>query len=238
MRTHDKIEQQDPSTIRRMFDAIAPTYDFLNHLLSFGFDIRWRRKAVALLSEKRGGTFLDIAAGSGGVTLELLRLQPSQVVAADFTLSMLKVLQHKLEGVINADRVDIVFCDALRMPFRDRMFDGTIVAFGIRNFADRLLSLQEMVRVLKPNGISIILELSKPRQPIISRLHNLYTHTLLPAMAKIISKHTSAYQYLPESITSFPDQEEFLSLMMKAGFRETKAYPLTFGAATIYFGRK
>lgn len=221
-----------------MFNAIAPTYDILNHLMSFGLDIRWRRKAIRTLGEKRGGVFLDIAAGSGDVSLDLIELEPRRVVAADFASNMLTVFRHKLSLRNHSCAIDMVSCDALSLPFPKATFDGTIVAFGMRNFADRLRSLKEMLRVLKPGGISVILELSTPRAPLAAHFYTLYARWGLPLLGRIISKHNSAYQYLPESISLFPVQDEFLALMRAAGFSETTATTLTFGTATIFMGKK
>ena len=229
---------QTPDEIRHMFNEIAPTYDLLNHLLSFGLDIRWRKKAVGILKEKTGGVILDIATGSGDFSLEMLALQPRLVVATDFAQNMLTVFQKKLNANNWIDRIRLVSCDALSLPFHDESFDATIVAFGIRNFADRISSMKEMVRVLKPDGISVILELSEPKGVLISRLYKAYARWGLPLLGKIISRHNSAYRYLPESIANFPEREEFLSMMKSAGFASTVAYSLTFSAATLYVGKK
>jgi demethylmenaquinone methyltransferase/2-methoxy-6-polyprenyl-1,4-benzoquinol methylase len=126
----------------------------------------------------------------------------------------------------------------MHLPFRDASFDVTMVAFGIRNFADRLLSLREMRRVLRPGGMAVILELSAPRTPVVAQGYAFYTRVALPLLGALISRHNSAYSYLPSSIRHFPVQEEFLSLMRDAGFAEAKARPLTFGVATIYTGEK
>jgi demethylmenaquinone methyltransferase/2-methoxy-6-polyprenyl-1,4-benzoquinol methylase len=238
MSISQEIRREKPEQIRSMFDAIAPTYDALNHLLSFGMDIRWRKKAIALLKEKKGGTFLDIAAGSGDISLEILSLNPQRIVGTDFALNMLNVFRQKLTHIDKADRIELVSCDAHELPFNDQSFDATIVAFGIRNFADRLRALREMHRVLKPNGISIVLELSTPQTPFIEQLYYLYSRIGIPLFGKIISRHNAAYRYLPDSIAQFPDQQEFLSLLQQAGFHNANSYALTFGAATIYMGRK
>ncbi len=232
------IRGDDPRTIRKMFDAIAPTYDLLNRMMSLGLDMKWRREAVSFLAEKRGGRFLDIAAGSGDVSLELLALNPSRIVATDFAPEMLRVFRKKLEERREHAAIHLVLCDALRLPFRDSSFDGTIVSFGIRNFADREEGLREMLRVLVPGGLSVVLELSKPRGALVSGAYNLYTGIGVPLLGRIISRHNNAYRYLPRSIRDFPDREDFLSSMERVGFEEPRAHPLTFGAATIYVGRK
>ena len=230
--------RRQPSEIKAMFNEIAPTYDALNHLLSFGLDIRWRKQALKFVEGKRGGAFLDIAAGSGDFSLEALRLNPQHIVATDFAYQMLDVFQHKLGKYENSTAIRLASCDVLYLPFRDFSFDVTMVAFGIRNFSDRPIALKEMFRVLKPSGISLILELTAPTAPLVSQLYAIYARGVLPLIGKIISRHNSAYRYLPESIAQFPEREEFISLMVSAGFVDVKAKSLTFGAATIYVGRK
>jgi demethylmenaquinone methyltransferase / 2-methoxy-6-polyprenyl-1,4-benzoquinol methylase len=232
------INRRDPDKIRTMFDSIAPTYDILNRLLSFGLDVRWRRKAVSLLGPESGGTFLDIAAGSGDVSLDLLKLKPDRVVAADFAFRMLEVFQEKIRSSGIAAPIDVVSCDAHALPFRDNTFDGTIVAFGIRNFADRGKALQEMLRVLKPGGRSVVLELTQPKGFVPKLFYAVHSRIILPAIGAIISRHNRAYSYLPQSIAEFPPAEEFVGLMKKAGFSDAVAQPMTFGSVTIFHGTK
>lgn len=232
------IRPQNPERIRQMFDAIAPTYDLLNRVLSLGLDIRWRRKAVSFLVGKRGGTILDIAAGSGDLTLEALTVRPARIVATDFSQAMLSVLARKLATRSDARSVDLVICDALRLPFRDGSFDATIVGFGIRNFSDREAGLREMIRVLSPGGIAVILELSKPKGSVIGSLYKLYAGIGVPLLGRLISRHEAAYRYLPRSIRDFPEPGDFLSSMAKVGFTATAAHPVTFGSAIIYVGKK
>jgi demethylmenaquinone methyltransferase/2-methoxy-6-polyprenyl-1,4-benzoquinol methylase len=229
---------EEPASIQKMFNEIAPTYDLLNHFLSFGLDIRWRKKAIKLLKEKEGGIFLDIACGSGDLTMEALKLSPSKVIATDFAEKMLSVFKDKLSQRKVSTIVELVKCDALSLPFKDASFDATMVAFGIRNFGDRLQSLREMKRVLKPGGLSLILELSTPQNLIPHYLYGFYAKIILPMIGRVISRHNSAYRYLPESISRFPDQKEFLPLMRNAGFAEVRAISLTFGTATVYLGKK
>ncbi len=233
---NETISSDLPPTVRSMFDAIAPTYDLLNHLMSFGLDIRWRRRAVGRLAEKRGGTFLDLAAGSGDVSRELLTLGPRLVIAADFAIRMLEVLRTK--PGLNSETLHIIAADALDLPFPDESFDGTIVAFGMRNFADRMRSLREMLRVLRPGGISVILELTTPTGALSRTLYSWYSRGVLPLLGRLISRHSSAYRYLPRSIAEFPPSEEFLSMMSQAGFADVKAEMLSFGSATIFSGTK
>ena len=227
-----------PDDVRMMFDAIAHSYDRLNHILSFGLDIRWRGKAINMLTEKRGGIILDIAAGSGDFSLDALEIDPRLIVATDFAMEMLNVFHRKLQRRIFSSPIRIASCDAHALPFRDCAFDATMVAFGIRNFADRQQTLSEMYRVLKPGGLSLVLELSEPRKPIVSQIYKVYSRILLPLIGRVVSRHNSAYRYLPESIGAFPPTDEFLSLMSMAGFGDLRASSLSFGIATIFVGRK
>ena len=233
-----KEASQEPGRIQAMFNDIAPTYDLLNHILSFGLDRTWRRKAISCLAKYPGGRFLDIASGSGDVALDLLRLSPRQVVAGDFAYGMLRVFGEKLRHGEALGPIDIVSCDALNLPFRDNLFDGTVVAFGIRNFADRGRSLREMHRVLRPGGTSVILELTEPRGFGVAHLYRLYSRFGLPIVGRIVSRNSSAYHYLPDSISTFPAADEFLAMMAGAGFHNTRVRSLTFGSAAIYTGEK
>ncbi len=227
-----------PEEIREMFDTIAPTYDFLNHFLSGGMDILWRKKAIRLLREKQNGVILDIATGSGDLAFDAMRLNPVMIVATDFSFNMLKEFHSKIERRRIASRPLLVSCDAMALPFAGATFDATMVAFGIRNFADRQEALKEMVRVLKPGGLSLILELTTPTLPIVKQAYGFYGTRILPLLGKLISQHRAAYTYLPTSISNFPSTEEFAALMKHAGFATVMSYRLAFGIATIFLGRK
>jgi demethylmenaquinone methyltransferase/2-methoxy-6-polyprenyl-1,4-benzoquinol methylase len=231
-------QQPRPARIRAMFDRIAPTYDLLNRVISFGLDSGWRRRAVAPFREFPGGSFLDIAAGSGDISVELASISPRLTTGTDFSVNMLRLYGVKMRTKTRAGRFAMAAADALSLPFRDRTFDGTVTAFGIRNFADRPLALREMHRVLRPGGIAVILELTVPENRILRGLYSLHAKVLLPVAGRIISGDSSAYRYLPASIEAFPPSDEFLAMMKAAGFVGTGATPLTFGAATIFSGRK
>jgi len=231
-------QQARPERIRVMFDRIAPTYDLLNRLISFGLDNGWRRKAVAMFREYPGGSFLDIAAGSGDVSVELASIRPRLTTGTDFSINMLQLYGAKMRSKARGGRFGMAGADALSLPFRDRTFDGTVTAFGIRNFADRPRALREMHRVLRPGGTAVILELTVPGNPVLRGLYGLHAKVLLPVAGTLISGDASAYRYLPASIEAFPSPEEFLAMMRDAGFTSTAALPLTFGAATIFSGRK
>ncbi|MDI6766228.1 MAG: bifunctional demethylmenaquinone methyltransferase/2-methoxy-6-polyprenyl-1,4-benzoquinol methylase UbiE [Bacteroidota bacterium] len=230
--------QREEKNIQVMFNKIAPTYDLLNRLISFGLDQAWRKKAIALLAVNNESKILDIAAGSGDITLALAKHGPKLIVATDFALRMFNVFRQKLDTGEFSQLITFTACNALDLPFRDQSFDGTIVAFGIRNFADRFLALQEMHRVLKSGGISVILELTEPTNPAIRQLYKFHARLLLPLLGKLISKHKSAYRYLPDSIKNFPNKNDFRTMMNQAGFIQTSTVDLAFGTATIFVGRK
>jgi demethylmenaquinone methyltransferase/2-methoxy-6-polyprenyl-1,4-benzoquinol methylase len=231
-------QRAHPERIRVMFDRIAPTYDLLNRLISFGLDTGWRRKAIALLAEYPGGSFLDIAAGSGDISVGLASLGPRLTTGTDFSTNMLRLYAGKMRAKSRGGRFAVAAADALSLPFRDRTFDGTITAFGIRNFADRPLALREMRRVLRPGGRAVILELTVPENRLLRSLYGLHSKVLLPVAGTLISGDSSAYRYLPASIEAFPPPDEFLAMIRDAGFVGAEALPLTFGAATIFSGRK
>jgi demethylmenaquinone methyltransferase / 2-methoxy-6-polyprenyl-1,4-benzoquinol methylase len=208
--------------IQQMFGAIAPRYDFLNRLLSFGIDRRWRKKAVRLLKYKDGSRILDVATGTGDVALEIARSTPSSVkiTGADFCREMVELGEVKVAA----------------SPYADR-FDSITIAFGIRNVVDRKLGLAEMWRVLRPGGRMIILEFSTPRSRLFRQIYYFYFRRLLPIVGGLFSRY-NAYKYLPDSVLEFPSHEEFSRMISEAGFRNIHIHELTFGIATIYAGEK
>ncbi len=225
--------------IREMFDSIAPRYDLLNRLLSFGIDRRWRTFAVAQLQIPEGGRVLDMATGTGDIALEIAaRTPPSvRIVGEDFTQGMLVIGKAKIAGSPHAERIVLVNAPCEAIPHPSSCFDGVTIAFGIRNVVDRSAGLREMCRVLKPGGRAVILEFSNPRSRLVRQVYNFYFCTLLPRIGGLISKR-SAYQYLPDSVLEFPDQETFKGLMADAGFTKVRHVDLTLGIATVYVGEK
>lgn len=221
-----------------MFNKIATTYDIINHIISFGQDIKWREKAIHLIQNKQGGLVLDIAAGSCDFTIAALALKPTRIISSDFASQMLTIGRKKINKKNIKHLIEFILCDALQLPFKDEVFDVTLVAFGIRNFKDRLKSLNEMYRVLKPDGITVILELTTPKAPWFALLFKFYVKKILPFIGKLISSHNYAYKYLPESVAEFPSEKDFVSLIKVSGFSEVQTVPLTFGVATIFLGRK
>lgn len=225
--------------IRDMFDAIAPRYDLLNRLLSFGIDRRWRRYAVGLLNLPAGGRVLDVATGTGDVALEVARRSPASVrlVGVDFTQGMLVHGLAKIARSPYAGRIEMVNAPCEQLPFADDRFDAATIAFGIRNVVDRPAGLRELCRVLRPGGRVVILEFSNPKSRLFKAVYDFYFHRVLPLIGGLISRR-SAYQYLPDSVQAFPAREVFKEMMSAAGFRDVTHTDLTFGIATVYTGVK
>ncbi len=227
--------------VQKMFSDIAPRYDLLNRLLSCGQDQYWRKRAVTRLSPQSGERFLDIATGTADVALEIIRNVPKgavQVVGMDFSEKMLELARQKIDSLDKANSIQLECGSAESLPFEDNSFDGTTTAFGIRNFSDIGRSLREMHRVLKPGGRCVILEFSLPRNPILNALYRFYFEWLLPKVGRLISKHPSAYTYLPETVAAFPVRKEFSSLMQQAGFMNVTYKELTLGIVILYTGIK
>ncbi|MBW4055587.1 MAG: bifunctional demethylmenaquinone methyltransferase/2-methoxy-6-polyprenyl-1,4-benzoquinol methylase UbiE [Proteobacteria bacterium] len=225
--------------IQQMFGAIAPRYDFLNRLLSFGIDRRWRTKAVRLLKYNEGSRILDVATGTGDVALEIALRTPASVkiTGADFCKEMVDLGVVKVGASPYADRIDLMVAPCEDLPFADDTFDSITIAFGIRNVVDRKLGLAEMWRVLRPGGRMIILEFSTPRSHLFRQLYYFYFRRLLPVVGGLFSRY-NAYKYLPDSVLEFPSQEEFSRMIGEAGFHNIHLHELTFGIATIYVGEK
>jgi len=225
--------------VEAMFDNIAPTYDRLNHRLSWDIDKGWRRKAIRQLAPYRPKTMLDIATGTGDFAiLAAQMLQPERLVGADISEGMMKIGRQKvaqmgLQKVITFDKED-----CLQLSYADNTFDAVTAAFGIRNFADLDRGLREMCRVLKPGGHLSIAELTTPVRWPMKQLFHIYAHTVLPVYGRLISKDSSAYSYLTRTIEAFPQGELMVEILRKAGFSEASFKRLTFGICTIYFATK
>ena len=196
---------------------------------------------MARLSPQAGERFLDIATGTADVALEIIRKAPKgtvQVVGMDFSEKMLELAQQKIDSQDRASSIQLKSGSAENLPFENNCFDGTTTAFGIRNFSDVSQSLREMHRVLKPGGRCAILEFALPKNSIFSAFYQFYFKWLLPRIGRLISKHPSAYAYLPETVASFPVRKEFSSLMQQAGFMDVTYQELTFGIVILYTGVK
>ena len=226
------------SKVQTLFNAIAARYDLLNHLLSGGVDLYWRRKAIAALEDLQPKRILDVATGTADLAIAALRLGPSAVVGVDIAENMLafgreKLTKRGLDAVITLQSGE-----AEHLAFPDGSFDASIVAFGARNFADLPQGLREMGRVLRPGGRIMVLEFSRPSSFPFKQLYFFYFRRILPIVGRLISKDPGAYTYLPDTVMKFPEGDEFLAILRAAGFRTVRQERLTFGIATIYTGDK
>ena len=228
------------SQVARMFDNIAGKYDFLNHFLSAGTDIYWRRQAVNELKQLRPARILDIATGTADFAIETLRAAAPEghVTGVDISAGMLDVGRQKLAAKGLGHRIKLELGDSENLPFDDDSFDAVTASFGVRNFAHLEKGLAEMFRVLRPGGKLVILEFSKPTAFPLKQAYNFYFSRVLPVFGKVISKDQSAYTYLPESVQAFPDGAEFVAILRRVGFQQPTWQPLTFGISSIYTGRK
>jgi demethylmenaquinone methyltransferase/2-methoxy-6-polyprenyl-1,4-benzoquinol methylase len=224
--------------IAAMFNNISPKYDLLNHLLSFGIDISWRRKGVKLLKTLKPAAILDVATGTADFAIETLTLNPEKVVGIDISDGMLDLGRQKIAKRNLQDRIELIKADSEELPFPDNKFDAVIVAFGVRNFENLEKGLSEMCRVMQPGGRVVIIEFSKPKKFPFRQAYNFYFKRILPGIGRLISKDRSAYNYLPESVMAFPDGDDFVTILEKAGFKELQCIPLTFGISCIYTGSK
>ena len=241
MKNHNSITNNNARTnTGPMFDSIAPHYDFLNHLLSFGIDKSWRRKAIREISliNPHPSKILDVATGTGDLAIAALKLDPGHITGIDISGKMLEAGREKLRKRALQDRIDLVECDSENIIFSDNIFDVAMVAFGVRNFTDPLKGISEMRRVLRDGGLIMVLEFSKPSGLSFKQLYNFYFLKILPVIGRIFSKSNYAYRYLPESVMQFPDNEEFIALLEKAGFTSLIQKKLTGGVASIYTGLK
>ncbi len=221
-----------------MFDQIAGSYDFLNHLLSMNIDKGWRRKAIKSIAEVKPRTILDVATGTADMAIGALVLNPDQVTGVDVSTGMLEVGRKKIRNKGLEARINLVegACEAL--PFGDASFDAAMVAFGVRNFKDPEQGLREIFRVLNPGGKLAILEFSMPRRKWLRTLYRFYFHQMVPVIGKWFSRDLSAYRYLPDSVEAFPKGVEFAAMLTRAGFKEASYKPLSTGICGLYTGIK
>jgi demethylmenaquinone methyltransferase/2-methoxy-6-polyprenyl-1,4-benzoquinol methylase len=231
-------DEEKAAHVRRMFSSIAPRYDLLNHLLSLNIDRLWRRRAVDRLRWERApsGRFLDNCAGTLDLATELARRPgfEGRVIGSDFTFAMLAGGVHKLDAL----RVDPVCADALRLPYPDASFDGATVGFGVRNLADLDAGLREMARVLKPGARLVILEFTTPHWQPFRGLYFFYFLRVLPLVGRLVSRHGSAYSYLPESVLRFPEPAELAERMRDAGFAQVEWKRLSGGIVALHWGER
>jgi len=225
--------------VERMFSAIAPWYDFLNRLLSAGRDRYWRREAIRATALPSRGRLLDVCTGTADVALEAARQFPeAHIVGVDFSRPMISLGLAKVERANFASRISLQVAPAEALPFPDGSFDAATVAFGLRNVPDRLRSLREMHRVLRPAGHAVILEFTTPPSPLFRRVYLWYFHRVLPWVGRLVSGHPSAYSYLPASVADFPSPIGLTAWMQETGFHQVSYRLLTGGIVAIHVGEK
>ncbi len=223
----------------KIFDQIAKTYDLLNHILSFGIDIYWRKRLLKLLPDKNDLKILDLATGTGDLALTLGKdPRVSSVRGIDLSKGMIDIGKQKVSKNSLEQKVSLEIGDGVSIPAADESYDAVTVSFGIRNFNDFKLSLQNMHRVLVPGGRAYVMEFSLPKNPLVRAVYFLYFRHILPLVGNLISGHGDAYTYLNKTVEDFPYGDDFLVAMVEAGFVRAESYLLTFGIATIYVGYK
>ena len=224
--------------VTQMFDAISGNYDGLNRVISFGIDIKWRKKVVELVKSKNPDTILDIATGTGDLAINLAETNASKIIGLDISSGMLEIGKDKIKKKHLDSKIEMVLGDSENMPFNDNTFDAITVAFGVRNFETLENGLKEIYRVLKPNGAFVILETSIPTKTPYKQGYVFYSKNILPLIGKLFSKDKSAYNYLSESASVFPYGEALNNILRKIGFINVEDFPQTFGVATIYKSSK
>lgn len=228
-----KTEEGKKKQVTKMFDNIAKSYDFLNHTLSLGMDNVWRKIAIKKLSNNPQ-TILDIATGTGDFAVSAAKHTNANITGIDISQGMLDVGIEKIAKKGLEKRINLQLADSENLPFNDNSYDAITAGFGVRNFENLNKGLSEMNRTLKKDGIVAILEPSEPTKFPLKQLYNLYFHHILPFIGGIISKDKNAYTYLPDSVSAFPSGDDFLKELEKAGFKNCKHTPLTFGIVSLY----
>lgn len=232
-------EASKKEQIAKMFNNISGTYDFLNHFLSLGIDVIWRKMAVRELLPEKPKHILDVATGTGDFAFESIKiLKPEKISGVDISEGMLAIADEKIRKRNLQHIFEVSLGDSEKLLFENDRFDAVTVAYGVRNFENLEKGLLDMLRVLKPSGKIVILEFSKPKVFPVKQAYNFYFKYITPSIGKLFSKDASAYSYLPESVAAFPDGKQFTELMRKVGFQNTKWRPLAFGICSIYTGTK
>ena len=225
--------------VERMFDAIAHSYDQLNHWLSLGIDRRWRQKSIDALRSLPHRTILDLATGTGDFALlAQRRLLPESIMACDLSENMMQIGREKVK---KAGLEEVIFFkreDGMKLSFSNETFDAVTIAYGVRNYQDLDQGLREIHRVLRPGGHAVILELTAPHRQPMRSLFWLYSHAIMPTIGRLISKDRSAYRYLPATMEAFPQGEVMVNILSKAGFSNVKFKRFTFGLSTMYLAAK
>jgi demethylmenaquinone methyltransferase/2-methoxy-6-polyprenyl-1,4-benzoquinol methylase len=225
--------------VARMFDSISWRYDLLNHLLSVGVDVYWRRRAMRELKALKPKLVLDVATGTGDLAIQAIKsLNPEKLIGVDISDGMMEIGRKKIEKRGLSKKIELRKGDSENLPFEENKFDAVIVAFGVRNFENLEKGLAEMLRVLKPGGKVVVLEFSKPDKFPFKQFYGLYFRYVVPIVGRMVSKDKAAYDYLPESVHAFPRGKTFTNILDRLGYKNTACKPLTFGISSIYTGTK
>jgi demethylmenaquinone methyltransferase/2-methoxy-6-polyprenyl-1,4-benzoquinol methylase len=224
--------------VAEMFDNIAGNYDFLNHFLSLGIDIFWRKQLVKHLTKQAPKTILDVATGTGDLAIAMLKTNPDKVIGVDISNGMLEVGRKKMKEKSLDHIITLEQADSEDLPYEDETFDAVCVSFGARNFENLEKGLSEMRRVLREGGKLYILEFSQPTSFPFKQIYQFYFKAILPLIGKVLSKDNSAYSYLPESVSAFPHGKELNKIIEKCGYTNAKNIPLTLGISSIYIAKK
>ncbi len=224
--------------VAEMFDNISARYDLLNHLLSLNIDNLWRKKALRILADYQPKKILDVATGTADFAIAAKKLNPKKIIGIDISNGMLDIGRKKVIDKGLLDLIELQNADSENLPFKNGEFDAVTCAFGVRNFENLGKGIKEIFRVLSDKGVCIILEFSKPQKAPFKQIFNFYFRHVLPKIGRIISKDASAYTYLPDSVSEFPSGSVFAQILKNAGFAVTQYYPVSFGIATIYVGKK
>ena len=224
--------------VAQMFDNISENYDGLNRVISFGIDVKWRKKVVSIIGKNNPKQILDIATGTGDLAIMMADLNPDKVIGLDISAGMLEVGKQKVAKANLSNKIEMIVGDSEKMPFEDNTFDAITVSFGVRNFANLDKGLTEIKRVLKPGGTFVVLETSVPTKFPYKQGYHFHTSVILPIVGKLFSKDKVAYSYLSESANSFPFGEKFNNILLKNGFTTAIDKPVTFGVASIYIATK
>jgi len=223
--------------VAKMFDSIAKNYDFLNHTLSFGMDFYWRKKAISKLTNNPK-KILDVATGTADFAIAASKMKQVHITGIDISKKMLEIGENKVNRKGLGKQIELQLADSENLPFNDGSFDGITAGFGVRNFENLQLGLSEMCRVLKKDGIAVILEPSKPKAFPIKQIYSAYFHYILPFFGGLISRDKRAYNYLPESVDAFPENEKFIEILKAVGFSKAQHLPLTLGIVSLYIAIK
>lgn len=224
--------------VAQMFDNISGNYDNLNRVISFGIDTKWRKKVLKIVSDTKPKIILDIATGTGDLAILMTQTNAEKIIGLDISAGMLEVGKKKVDAKGLSNVIDLVLGDSEKIPFEDNYFDAITVGFGVRNFENLEKGFSEILRVLKPNGVFVILETSVPDKTPYKQGYKFYSKNILPIIGKVFSKDNSAYGYLSESAAAFPYGEALNNILRKIGFIDVVAMPQTFGVATIYSASK